>query len=133
MTRILVTGSRDWPSPFSVNQKLDEQWTRRLDKTLPFVVVHGGCPTGADAMAEYWARTQAAHGRNVQVEVHRADWDQHGRAAGPIRNKAMVDSGADRCVAFIRNHSRGASNCVGLALAAGMAVDLYRDDEGDKP
>jgi len=62
----------------------------------------------------------------AQAEVHRADWKKYGRAAGPIRNKQMVELGADLCLAFPdhpKGHgSRGTWNCVKLAQQAGIPV-----------
>lgn len=43
--------------------------------------VSGGCPTGADHMAEEIAEEYA-----IPMIIHYADWDKHGRAAGHIRN-----------------------------------------------
>ncbi len=59
------------------------------------------------------------------VEVHPADWERHGKAAGVIRNRVMVDKGADLCLAFIRNQSRGASHCAGLAEDSGIATRRF--------
>jgi hypothetical protein len=44
-------------------------------------IVSGGCPTGADAFAE-----MIAHERSIPILIYYADWNKHGRAAGPIRN-----------------------------------------------
>lgn len=113
--RILVTGSRDWVDAAVV-------W-RALAETVPaattsraLVVVHGACPTGADAMADRWARAYGA----VAIETHPANWAVNGRWAGPIRNAHMVSLGADVCLAFVRNGSRGASHTAALAKAAGI-------------
>lgn len=56
---------------------------------------------GADALGEHWA---TAHG--IPVERFPADWDKHGRAAGPIRNEAMAREG-DALVVFWDGESRG--------------------------
>jgi hypothetical protein len=77
-------------------------------------LVHGGA-RGADSIAESIARRVG-----MQVECHPAAWDTRGRAAGVIRNSEMVNAGADVCLAFIRNQSRGATHCAEAAERAGI-------------
>lgn len=124
--RILVTGSRDWTDVRAVESALYAALHEHMDQDL--VVVHGGCPTGADQFAAQWARMTNVYDLRVRQEVHPADWSKHGRAAGPIRNKEMVEAGADLCLAFIRNNSRGASGTVEMARQAGIPVKIWRQD-----
>lgn len=114
--RILVTGSRDWADYDMVRNAL----TTALYQNVPAVIIHGACHTGADAIASWWVRRYRFIG--LTEETHPADWKLHSRSAGPRRNKAMVDLGADICLAFIRNGSRGATGCADLAEAAGIPV-----------
>jgi len=114
--RILVTGSRDWDNFDVVQAAL----ATACYQNVPAVIVNGACPTGADAIASWWIRSHKVIG--LTEERHPADWTTHGRAAGPIRNKHMVDLGADIALAFIRNGSRGATGCADLAEAAGIPV-----------
>lgn len=117
--RILVTGSRDWDDWRTLEMALEG--AVRGISYHKVTIVHGDCPTGADYGADSWA-TQ----REIEVERHPADWDKHGRKAGPLRNIEMVDSGADICLAFIKNHSKGATHCANYAELKGIPVRRYR-------
>lgn len=121
--RILVTGSRDWYDS-SILAALNVGWNvAEVEDRGPLVIVHGHCPTGADAFADVWART-----RGVKYERYPAIWRPNGvynPQAGLIRNRKMVELGADQCLAFIRNGSRGATHCAGLAEEAGIPTVRY--------
>lgn len=142
--RIIVTGSRDWRDRYVVYRALDQAVTDLngwltpdpYGNTLPdprlVTVVHGGCPTGADAFADDWAV------ENLLVPVvFRADWATHGLSAGPLRNKAMVAAGGVLLLAFVGpctrrrcrvpgpHGSHGTSGCVREALRVGMRVRWF--------
>lgn len=82
-------------------------------------VVSGGA-RGADAFGEEWARD-----RRVPVRVFPADWNRHGRAAGPIRNREMAEY-ADALVAVWDGESRGTKNMIEEATKRGLKVHVYR-------
>lgn len=117
MIRVLVTGSRNWPTRNAVWAALDEQHTRLGDDML---LVVGDCPTGADRHAREWA-----YERGVVADVHLADWAAYGRAAGPRRNAAMVATGPAIVLAFPLGASRGTRGCMRLAERAGIPVKAY--------
>ncbi|MGH3753443.1 MAG: SLOG family protein [Pseudonocardiaceae bacterium] len=90
------------------------------DGAWPFpIVVHGGA-RGADRLAGDIAR-----GWGWTPEPHPADWARHGRSAGFRRNAEMVTLGADVCLAFILDASRGASHTAHLADTAGIPTIRY--------
>ena len=123
--RVLVTGSRSWTDAAPVHAVLLETWHDAVQVNgpgHPLLIVHGGCPKGADAIADAWAKQQQSDGAWVVVQSHPADWDRYGKCAGFLRNQEMVDAGADICLAFIKDGSRGASHTAERAKAAGIPV-----------
>lgn len=112
--RVIFTGSRDW-----ADEETIDDWLTDLSFIYPedLVVVHGACATGADEIVE---RLCQIHG--ITTEPHPAEWLKHGRAAGPIRNRRMVDLGADLVIGFPLGASRGTRGCMRLARAADIPV-----------
>ncbi len=74
----------------------------------------GDCPTGAD-------RSLRIYFKPTPDMIFKADWDAHGKAAGPIRNKTMIDK-ADGLIAFWDGKSRGTKNCIECATDKGIPV-----------
>lgn len=89
--RVIVCGGRGYNRGNLVFAVLDSIHAIRSITTI----VHGQCPSGVDQCASNWAWR-----KKVLAEPYPADWDTHGRAAGPIRNSAMAALGADLCIAF---------------------------------
>jgi hypothetical protein len=120
LLKILVTGSRDWEDARSIEL---EMFRALYEVKTPFdhaVLLHGACPTGADALADEYARATGMH-----VIRRPADWDQHGKRAGFLRNVELVELQPDICLAFIRNGSRGASMTAQLAEKAGIETRRF--------
>lgn len=118
---ILTTGSRDWDDPRTLRHAI----FRALYETKTFfgdaALAHGDCPTGADALADEYAREVGMH-----VLKFPADWARYGKRAGFLRNAEMVDMAPDICLAFIRDESRGATMTADLAERAGIETRRYR-------
>jgi hypothetical protein len=90
--KVLVCGGRDFKNYKLLCESLDTY--HGPDKCIG-TIVHGAA-RGADSLAGQWAKDN-----NVPVEVYPAKWDVHGRAAGMIRNREMLDtSKADIVIAF---------------------------------
>jgi len=119
--RILVTISRDWDDYDRIVDALSE--VMQGISYHKATVVHG-------ASQMDWFIAGVAYMLGMETEPHRADWDAHrrtgkGNPAGFIRSQEMVDSGADVCLAFIKNGSAGATDCAEGAEKAGIPVTRY--------
>jgi len=126
--RILVTGSRVWPDSKEVQARIVQVIVNQPYGTH-VVVVHGDCPTGADRAArEFLDDIEKQNLDYISQETHPADWNKHGKAAGPLRNQEMVDLGADVCLAFPLGESRGTRDCMRRAEAAGIPVINYGEN-----
>lgn len=119
---LLITGGRDFTDVALFFRTLDELYEVHGFGTI----IHGGCPTGADAMVAQWVTrsigTRIGHRPfgPIIVRVYPADWAKHGKAAGPIRNQELVDARPNICAAFPGH--RGTADCVRRAKAAGVHV-----------
>lgn len=109
--RILITGSRSWDDIAYIRRTFQEIAGKHEEVTL----VSGACPTGADRLGEVVA---AELGWNI--ELHPANWSQHGNSAGFVRNAVMVDTLPDMVIGFVRNKSKGASMTINLAKRKGL-------------
>ena len=118
--KILITGSRYWNT--------NEDWWKinnvLHDATVATdILIAGGAP-GVDTLAAQWARTALPNRRCL---ILRAQWDIHGKAAGPIRNREMLDLQPDIVIAFHDNlaQSKGTKDCVEEAVRRGIPVAVY--------
>jgi YspA, cpYpsA-related SLOG family len=120
LLKVLVTGSRSWTDAHRIEVAI----FRELYETKTFaqnaVLIHGACPTGADALAEEYATRAGMH-----IIRRPADWDRHGKRAGFLRNVELVELEPDVCLAFIRDGSKGATMTANLAEKAGIETRRF--------
>lgn len=134
--RILITGSRAWTDRRVIADALLEA----IETHGPHLIHDDGEPTGprvdwenvtlVHGDARGADRIAAAIGRawRFRIEACPAQWQRLGRGAGPIRNQAMCDLGADVALAFPIGSSRGTRDCVQKARAAGIPVVVYEGE-----
>lgn len=108
--RVLVCGGRAYRDPFRLQEVMNG-----LHKIHGFTEVIEGGAHGADRIARLWAQAHA-----IQVTTVEADWRKHGRAAGPMRNAAMLALKPGLVVAF--PGGPGTANMVSQACATGVQV-----------
>lgn len=111
--RLLICGSRDFSDRIAVLEVL-QGYGDEMECLI------SGMARGPDSLAVEWARS-----RNIRTEQYPAKWQDHGRAAGPIRNQRMLDEGMPTlCLAFWDGQSRGTEDMIRRAVKAGIPVRI---------
>lgn len=77
-----------------------------------------GMAKGADEAGYRWAKE-----RGVWIDEYRANWNRHGKAAGPIRNEVMAKE-CDIAVGFWDGQSSGTANMAARLLVLRKPVHL---------
>lgn len=113
--RLLVCGDRKWDDGDLIFAVLKYLHTNgAID-----CVIEGEC-RGADLLAR-----EAAEGLGIPVLPFPADWDAHGKSAGPIRNRQMIVEGKPTEVMAFHDdleNSKGTANMLKQAKDAGLPV-----------
>ena len=115
--KVIIAGCRD----FTDYELLREKGDYHLQNLrLEDIVIVSGHASGADSLGERYAQD-----RGFQLETYPADWQAHGRAAGPIRNAKMA-SVAHALIAFWDGKSRGTKNMIDTAKKHNLHVAVVR-------
>lgn len=99
--KTIIAGCRDFSDYKLLKEKVD--WYRK-DHEITEIV--SGTASGADQMGEDYAINH-----DIPIKEFPADWDKHGKAAGPIRNRQMAEY-ADCLIAVWDGESRGTKNMI---------------------
>jgi hypothetical protein len=109
--RVLVCGGRDYSDRPSLFQVLDAAHSAN-----PFEALIHGNAKGADQLADDWAAD-----RSIKTLTFTPLWEEHGKAAGPMRNQKMLDVGKPHMVIAFPG-GRGTADMINRARAAGVPV-----------
>lgn len=115
---IAVVGCRDYTNYFKVDLWLDQ--TRPPSDIVDrrrIRYISGGA-TGVDLIAKMYSEANG-----YPFTEYPADWDTHGKAAGPIRNKQMAEA-CNECIAFWDGKSRGTQNMIATCATLGKKVTV---------
>lgn len=115
MKRICVCGGRDYNNKDRVFAVLDNALS-----VFSEIHIMNGAARGADKLSSEWANQ-----RGISLLEVPADWVQHKRAAGPIRNREMLKHGFDLLIAFPGGN--GTADMVKITKTAG--IDVYEVSE----
>lgn len=75
-----------------------------------------GCAKGIDTLGEIWALENS-----IPIKKFPADWDKHGKSAGPKRNQQMADYGDALLVIYIPG-SVGSMDMLGRARVSNLQI-----------
>lgn len=110
--RMIVAGGRDFDDYGRLQKVLNTLFADMKE----LVIVSGGCPTGADAMAKFYAERH-----KIDFISFEADWEELGKAAGHIRNSKMAQYG-HALIAFWDMESPGTDSMIKQARKVGIPV-----------
>lgn len=110
--RCAIVGSRNYNNKEEIFKYLDS----KLDKIGH--IVSGGCPTGADSVAQLYAKE-----RGMSITIHYPDWKRLGRSAGFSRNRKIVED-CEILIAWTTN-SRGTQNSINLARKMNKKIIIH--------
>jgi hypothetical protein len=115
--RILVVGSRRWTDCETVNDALRQAWID-AGKPRDFTIIVGTEP-GVDVFV-----SDLANKMDFNLETHDVNW-HNGQKARSIRNKKMIASSPDICLAFIYHESPGPIDFANKVKKAKIPVKFY--------
>ena len=119
--RVIIAGTRTFNDYNLLKESCEYLLQESMEKQQ--IIIVSGHARGTDTMGERFAKE---HG--LPCEYYPANWQIHGRAAGPIRNKEMANN-ADALIVFWDGHSRGTRSMINLARKMGLQVAICRYDK----
>jgi len=115
--RTIIAGSRTITKQETANFGIE---TAPFSEEITEVV--SGRAKGVDRMGETWALQNGVPIKFFPVTS--ADWEQHGKKAGMLRNEKMADY-ADALIAIWDGQSKGTKHMIDYARKKGLRVFVY--------
>lgn len=121
MFRVAFSGTRhkiyrDTPTAERICNILGQLQTKHGDD----LVVNVGDAEGVDDFVDNVAKNMG-----ITVSVFTAGWDDFGKAAGPIRNREMLECDSKLLLAFPAVDSRGTWSAIKIAVSLKIPVHIY--------
>jgi hypothetical protein len=120
VSRVVVTGPRDEKDRDFVWAALD---AFHASEKGPIAELGQGEATGVDTFAKKWSEA-----RGIPTKDYEADWDRYGKAAGAIRNEAMLDDFQPDFVIVFPRGGPGTTNCARQAREKGFEREFIEED-----
>lgn len=120
--KIIIAGGRDF-SDYQVLEKFCDDCIsniaqKNMEQNVDITIL-SGTAKGADQLGEQYAAN-----RGYNIKRFPPDWNKHGKAAGPIRNREMAEY-ANSLIAFWDRKSSGTKNMIAEALKRNLEVFEY--------
>ena len=123
-TVIMVTGSRDWPNRFMVENFLTEL-LHKVSPHAPVTLMVGGSGSGADVFArQFWERKNLGN-----FIIYYPDFANDGEEAYLNMNTYMVNQSPDHVVVFVYNNSASSEYAAGVARKRGLKTHKITIEE----
>lgn len=109
--KVLVCGSRHFN---------DYELLEKVLSNYEITEIIEGEATGADTLARRFSES-----KGIPCKKFPAQWDLHGKRAGPIRNAQMLSEGQpDFVIAFRGKNSRGTQNMIDQSKKKNISVRI---------
>lgn len=116
MFRVIIAGSRDFSDYIRLRNTMDYLLQNKTDD----ICIVCGEARGADALGRRYAEE-----RGYKILSFPANWEEHGRKAGYLRNVEMAKN-ADALVAFWDGESRGTKHMIDISRKHGLQIRIIR-------
>lgn len=113
--KVIIAGSRDYHNYETVCQAI-------ANSNFPIDVILSGGASGVDELGAKYALEN-----DIPLETYPALWHEHGKAAGPIRNRKMAEN-ADALIAIWDGQSKGTKNMIETAMHYNLVIHVLRLD-----
>ena len=100
--KVRICGCRD----FFDYVYLKEKCLFYLQNKMPNVTIVSGGGKGADRLGEQFAKEH-----NLKLIIHKPDWDNDGKSAGPKNNERIIQE-VDAAIAFCDGKSKGTKHTI---------------------
>ena len=112
--KIIIAGSRS-----VTDYKTVEKFITITHSAVVLDEIVSGCALGVDKFGEQYAKQGG-----IPVAKFPANWGEHGKSAGFIRNKQMADY-ADALIAIWNGESRGTKHMIDTMLSSKKPVFVW--------
>lgn len=113
--KVIIAGGRTFKDYDLLCRKADVFLSRQSE-----VEIVSGAAKGADKLGERYAEE-----RGYDMKLFPADWNQHGKRGGYIRNEEMARY-ADALIACWDEQSKGTKHMIDLAELYGLKVRIVK-------